>query len=73
MRRVLSISLVFALAGCAADSDGAQLGKLLLNSFDKSADKIPRERAAAVPYATMGMELGSSAQALLILGTITQD
>ena len=52
-----------------------QLGSdyFLLNSFDKSAEKIPRERAAAVPYATMGMALGSSAQALLVLGTITQD
>ena len=73
MRIFLSIPLVFALAACAADSDVAQVGNLLLNSFDKSAGKIPRERAAAVPYATMGMELGSSAQALLVLGTITQD
>ena len=73
MRHFLSLPLVFVLASCAADSDVAQVGNLLFNSLDKSAEKIPRERAAAVPYATMGMELGSSAQALLILGTITQD
>ena len=72
MRKFLSLPLAFLLAACA-DSDVVQLGDFVLNSFDKSAGKITRERAAAVPYATMGMELGSSAQALLILGTIVQN
>src|SRR5258706_98771 len=66
MRRFFFIPLAFALAGCAGDSDLAQAGNLIFNSLDKSAEKIPRERAAAVPYATMGIELGSSAQALLM-------
>src|SRR6266550_4353289 len=73
MRRFFCIPLVFLLTACVQDSDVVQAGNFLLNSFDKSAEKIPRERVAAVPYATMGMELGSSAQALLVLGTITQD
>src|SRR6266566_3876619 len=73
MRRFFCIPLVFLLSACVQDSDVVQAGNFLLNSFDKSAEKIPRERAAAVPYATMGMQLGSSAQALLVLGTITQD
>ena len=73
MRRFLSIPLFLLLTACMQDSDVVQAGTFLLNSFDKSAEKIPRERAAAVPYATMGMALGSSAQALLVLGTITQD
>src|SRR5258705_10874029 len=72
MRKFLFIPLIFALTACAEDSDLAQAGNFVLNSFDSSSKKIPRERAAAVPYATMGMELGSSAQALLILGTVTQ-
>ena len=72
MRKFLSLPLAFLLAACA-DSDVVQVGTFVLNSFDKSAGKIPRERAAAVPYATMGLELGSSAQALLVLGTIAQD
>src|SRR6266576_4553616 len=72
MMKFLSLPLVFLLAACA-DSDVVQLGDLVLSSFDKTAEKVPRERAAAVPYATMGMELGPSAQALLVLGTITQD
>jgi hypothetical protein len=73
MKRFWPVPLVLLLAGCVQDSDVVQAGTFLWNSFDKSAEKIPRERAAAVPYATMGMELGSSAQALLILGTITRD
>jgi hypothetical protein len=38
-----------------------------------TTEKVARERAAAVPYATMGMELGSSAQALLVLGATASD
>src|SRR5258708_34877162 len=72
MRKFLFVPLALLLTACA-DSDEAQIGTLVLNSFDKSAGKIPRDRAAAVPYATMGVELGSSAQALLILGTIAKN
>src|SRR5258707_12955132 len=74
MRKLLSLLLpVFLLGACAADSDVAQVGSFLWTSVVASNEKIPRERAAAVPFATMGMELGSSAQALLILGTSSQD
>lgn len=72
MRKLLFLPLLFLLAACA-DSDVVQVGDFVLNSFDKSAQKIPRDRAAAIPYATMGMELGSSAQALLVLGTVAQN
>ena len=68
MKSVLSIPLVFLLVGCAGDSDVVQVGNLLFNSFDKSAEKIPRERAAAIPYATMGMELGSERASFADLG-----
>jgi Group 4 capsule polysaccharide lipoprotein gfcB, YjbF len=72
MRKFLSLPLVFLLTACA-DSDVLQVGDFVLSSFDKTQQKVPRERAAGIPYATMGMELGSSAQALLILGTIAQN
>ena len=72
MRKFLSLPLVFLLTACA-NSDVKQVGDFVLSSFDKTQQKVSRERAAAVPYATMGVELGSSAQALLILGTIAQD
>jgi hypothetical protein len=72
MRTFLFLPLALLLVSCA-DSDVVQLGNFVVDSFDKSAQKIPRERAATIPYATMGMELGSSPQGLLILGTIAQD
>src|SRR5712671_8135020 len=72
MSKFLSLPLVFLLTACA-NSDVEQVGDFVLSSFDKTQQKVSRERAAAVPYATMGVELGSSAQALLILGTIAQD
>ena len=66
-------ALSLFLTGCTTDTDLVQLGNLLYDAATKSPEKITRERAASVPYATMGMELGSSAQALLILGTTTAD
>lgn len=71
MRRSLCVVFLL-LTGCARDSDVLRLGSFFLQSINESNEKIPRERAAAVPYATMGMELGSSPQALLVLGTAMQ-
>ena len=73
MSKFLFLPLALLLAACADDSDVVQVGNFVLNSLDKSAQKIPRERVAAIPYATMGLELGPSAQALLILGTSAQN
>ena len=56
------------LTGCAGDSDIAQVASLLYRGLSESNTKIPRETAAAVPFATMGIAFGSSPQALLILG-----
>jgi hypothetical protein len=69
MNRLFFILPILFLTACTGDSDLVQGGKLVFNSVTGSAAKISRERAAAVPYATMGLELGSSAQGLLILGT----
>jgi hypothetical protein len=73
MSKLLSLLPALFLGACASNSDIAQVSDFLLTSVVTSNEKIPRERVAAVPFATMGMELGSSAQALLVLGTITQD
>ena len=67
--RLLSLSSFLLVTACTGDSDVVRVGNLLFNSVAGSGLKIPRERAAAVPYATMGLELGSSAQVLLTLGT----
>ena len=73
MSRLLCILPVFLLTACTTDSDLVQVGSFLLNSARGTRETIPRDRAAAIPYATMGMELGSNPQALLILGATTAD
>jgi hypothetical protein len=69
----LWILLACCLTACTQDSDVVRVGNILFQAVSGSVEKIPRERAAAIPYATMGMELGSSAQVLLVLGTAGQD
>jgi hypothetical protein len=61
------------LSACAGDSDVERLGKFLVGTLNGSGEKISRERAAAVPYATMGLALGSNPEVLLVLGTAMAD
>jgi len=69
MNKAVTILPVLLLTACTGDSDLVRAGSFLFNAATMKAEKIPRDRAAAIPYATMGLELGSSVQALLILGT----
>ncbi len=63
-----------SLTSCAADSDTALVGKLLLQQISGAApQKISREQAAAIPYASMGLQLGSGPEALLVLGAATPE
>jgi hypothetical protein len=73
-RRLAFVLPLFFLSGCASDeSDVVQVGKLLVNYVRGSEMKITREQAAAVPYASMGLVVGSSSQALFVLGTVSQN
>lgn len=63
---------LFILGGCAGDSDIAQVTRVLGNYISGSNEKITREQAAAIPSATMGLELGRGPQGLLILGVATE-
>jgi len=58
------------LAGCQ-DSDLGQLAQLAYTSVTSTPPKVTRDQAAAIPYASMGLELGDTAQVLLVLGTET--
>jgi hypothetical protein len=73
MNRAILLLPLLVLTACTSDTDLVRTGTFLYNATTMPAEKVPRDRAAAIPYATMGMELGSSAQALLILGTTTSD
>lgn len=61
--------LAFGASGCASSSsDAMHIGTLLLQSITGHAAMITREQAAAIPYASIGVQLGSSAQGLAVLG-----
>ena len=62
------------LAGCAGGDQTSTWGdyyKVLQQSFSQSfGDKaITRDRAAAVPYASMGYRLNGSPEAMIVLAT----
>ena len=68
-KNLLWLATAVLVSGCAGDSDVDRVGKFLIGALNASGEKITRERAAAVPYATMGLALGANAEVLLVLGT----
>jgi Group 4 capsule polysaccharide lipoprotein gfcB, YjbF len=73
----LAGALALALAGCesvgsvsTADTDMERVGVLLLHAITGigSSESVPRERAAAIPYASLGVRLGSSDESMFVLG-----
>ena len=72
-RTMLTVLPLAYLAGCGNTADVVRAGRLLLSAVDGMNEKIPLETAAAVPFASMGLELGSSPQVMLVLGTSTSD
>jgi hypothetical protein len=71
--KALSVLPIGLLGGCANDSDLVQVGRVYASYIGGSNVKITRDQAAAIPFATMGLELGSNPQALLILGMVATD
>lgn len=72
MKTLARILPFLLLTGCE-DSDIYRLTQFAVTSVSSTAKKVPREQAAAIPYATMGLELGSTPEILLVLGTQTRD
>jgi|SRR5579871_118362 len=70
-KKLLWLAAAILVSGCAGDSDVERVGKFLIGTLNASGEKVTRERAAAVPYATMGLALGSNPEVLLVLGTAT--
>lgn len=75
-------ALAFSLAGCSdfgsmssTDTDMGKIGVLVLHAIEGigSSESVPRERAAAVPYATLGVRLGSSDESMFVLAGKTGD
>ena len=73
MKRVFAVFLAFSSCACSMDSDTGRIGSLALDLVRGSSTRVTREQAAAVPYASMGMAVGSGPQGLLVLGMLTPD
>ncbi|MGH6877933.1 MAG: YjbF family lipoprotein [Rhizomicrobium sp.] len=72
--------LALWLTGCtgAADlsnTDSGRIGLLLFHAITGigASDTVPRARVAAVPYASLGVQLGSSDQSLFVLANESGD
>jgi hypothetical protein len=68
--KLLAIALAgTALGGCVINEDVTIIGQALWRQLvSGDAQKLPREQIAAIPYATMGLQMGSTPQTLLVLG-----
>ena len=81
-RSVLMCVLAVWLAGCSGvagmsstDTDIGEVGTLLFHAMTGigSASEVPRQKVAAIPYATLGVQLGSSDQSMLVLASKSGD
>lgn len=77
---ILAGALGLCAAGCSdmgdlSNSDSVVMGQLLLHAITGigSSSSVPRDRVAGVPYATLGVRLGSSDESLFVLGTKSGD
>jgi hypothetical protein len=56
-----------------SDTDMAKLGSLLFHQITNigGGESVPRARAAAIPYASLGVRLGSSDESMFVLASKT--
>jgi hypothetical protein len=74
MRRLASHALIAAIAlgmGACATDTGRMAQALMGTVWTSEPVRVTRERAAEIPYASMGAQLGNGNQGLLVLGTNT--
>jgi hypothetical protein len=77
-RLAWAAGLALVLAGCesvgnvsSTDTDMGKMGVLLLHAITGigSSESVPRERAAAIPFASLGVRLGSSDESMFVLAS----
>ena len=72
LSRIVFVPLLLVAAGCT-NSNSEKLASLALNYLKGTNEKVAREQASEVPYASMGLEYGFSPQVLLVLGMAAGD
>src|SRR4051812_15000754 len=68
MKRIWLLLAATFMSGCQ-DSDALTFGRVVVNSIFDKPEMVARDRAASVPYATLGLQLGGTPEVLFILGT----
>lgn len=75
MRLLATLPLFCALAACGSgsNSDTLRVAELIYGQLTATfaENSVPRERVAAIPYATIGVRLGGGPEALLVLTNIS--
>jgi hypothetical protein len=61
-------AMAVLLSGCGANSNEARYGALLWRLVSGQRNEVPREQAAAIPFATIGVTIGSADEGMMILG-----
>ena len=69
VRVAMCASLGWLLCGCESQSDTLRIGQILYEQITGlgGSETVPRAQVVAVPYATLGVRLGSSGQAMFVL------
>jgi hypothetical protein len=68
LRTLACAGLAGPLAGCSSQSDIVRIGQLLFQQIaGGGGDDVQRSQVAAIPYATLGVRLGTSAEAMFVL------
>jgi hypothetical protein len=69
--RIAGVSALVAMAaGCAgsnSSNDALRVGGLLFGAITGQSEQVTRARAASIPYASLGVQLGSSGQGIAVL------
>lgn len=69
-RAISLASVCLTVSACGTDNETMRMGQLVLQAMQgREAQMVTRERAADIPYASAGLQLGDGDQGLLVLGT----
>lgn len=67
-RLAMTAAMTAVLCGCASsDNDALRVAGLMFGAVTGQSEQVTRERAAAIRYASIGVQLGSSTQGLAVL------
>jgi hypothetical protein len=64
----LAAGIAVLISGCAANSDESRYANLVWRLISGNRTEVTREQAGAVPFASIGVAIGSADEGLMVLG-----